>query len=66
MSFKSKLYYILEDIQNYKHTRSDAQELNVQNRLDKALEQYVKQTSISVEYLSTKNEINVLKKLNRE
>lgn len=66
MSFKSKLYYILENIQNYKHTKGDALELNIQQRLDKALQQYIKSTNVSVEYLSARNSVNVLKRLNRE
>lgn len=66
MSFKSKLYYILEDIQTHKHTRNDAMELNIKERLDKALQQYIKSTNISLEYLEARDSINVLKKMNRE
>ena len=66
MSLKSKLYYILADIQNHKHTRNDAFELCVRERLDKALEQYIRNTNISVDYLNKRDSINVLKKLNRE
>lgn len=66
MSFSSKLYYILEDIQKHKHSKSDVYEKYVQDRLDKALEQYIKQTEISVRYISSKDAVNVLKKLNRE
>ena len=66
MSFKSKLYYILEDISKHKATKSDAFELHIQKRLDKALAQYIEDTNKSVEFLSNRDSINVLKKLNRE
>ena len=65
MSFSSKLYYILADIQKYKHCRSDSLELHIKKRLEDTLTQYEKQTNQSVEYLTNRDSINVLKKLNR-
>lgn len=65
MSFSSTLYYILADIQKYKRCKSDVLELHIKKRLEDTLLQYEKQTNQSVEYLTNRDSVNVLKKLNR-
>ena len=60
-----KLYDILVDLNNHKRSKFNAFQDAVSSRLDKALESYKYSLSVSEEYLSTRNEINVLKKLNR-
>ena len=66
MSFNNKLYYILKDIKQYKRSRNDAMTEYVATRLAQSLRAYEHNTSQSVEYLTARNDINLLKKLNRE
>lgn len=66
MSFKHKLYYILEDINNHKLDRDSVYSIRVQERLNKCLEAYIYNTNVSVEYLKARDSLNVLRNLNRD
>lgn len=65
MSFKSKLYDISKELDNCSNNRNEFFQKSVEERLNYALINYNKEISQSYNYLSTKNGINVLKKLNR-
>ena len=65
MLFRDKLYYILEELNSHRHTPSQLMEICVKNRLESSLNAYKYSLENSYSYLSTKDEINVLKKLNR-
>ena len=65
MSFKSKLYDISKELDNSSNNRNEFFQKSVEERLNYALINYNKEISQSYNYLSTKNGINVLKKLNR-
>lgn len=66
MSFQNTLYYILEDLRKHKRSRNDSMEAYVSTRLEESLKSYEHNTSQSVDFLTARNSINVLKKLNRE
>lgn len=65
MLFRDKLYDILEDLSKHKHTKSEAMSIHIQNRLDIALKSYLESINESFEYLSQRDEFNILKKMNR-
>ena len=65
MQPSDKLYQILEDISNHKHSRQELLLLQIQQRLDDALKAYQRSIDDSYNYLSKKDELNVMKKLNR-
>lgn len=66
MSFQNILYYILEDLRKHKRSRNASMEAYVSTRLEESLKSYEHNTSQSVDFLTARNSINVLKKLNRE
>ena len=63
--FKSKLYNILDDLQSHSKDRNEIFQKSIEERLEKSLNSYNEQMLESYKYLSTKKEINVLKKINR-
>lgn len=64
--FSDKLYYILSELEQHKHSdRSVVLASRIQERLDKALTSYIHTITDSYAYLSSKDELNVLKKFNR-
>lgn len=65
MLFRDKLYNILDELQCYKGSRSDLLSQCIQRRLDDALKVYVDALDSSAQYLEQRNELTVLKKLNR-
>lgn len=65
MQPSDKLYQILEDISNHKHPRQELLLLQIQQRLDDALKAYQRSIDDSYNYLSAKDQLNVMKKLNR-
>ena len=65
MLYKDKLYNILDELQCYKGSRIELLAQCVQERLDTALDAYKHALDSSCEYLAKKNELTVLKKLNR-
>lgn len=65
--FKDKLYIILRTIEeSKKRDPKKVLEERVQYRLSRALDAYTHSLNNSYEYLSSKDSLNVLKKLNRE
>lgn len=65
MLYKDKLYNILDELQSYKGSRSELLAQCVQKRLNDALKVYENALEKSCEYLDSKNELTILKKLNR-
>ena len=65
MLFRDKLYNILDELQCYKGSRCDLLSQCIQQRLDAALKVYVDALDSSAQYLEQRNELTVLKKLNR-
>lgn len=63
---RKKLYFILEDLKKHKRSRDDAMTSYVSERLNDGLVSYLHDTSKSVEFLTSRNGLNTLKKLNRE
>ena len=65
MNFKSKLYNIFEDLNNHKRNKNELFEQSVENRLNKALIEYDKSIAKSYNYLIYKNQIEILRKINK-
>lgn len=65
MLFRDKLYYILEELNSHKRTPLELMKVCVEERLESSLNSYKHSLENSYSYLSTKDEMNVLKKLNR-
>lgn len=63
--FKSKLYNILNDLKQHQRDRSTIMEESVQERLNKALNEYNKSIADSYNYLTYRSSLRVMKKLNR-
>ena len=64
--FKSFCYRTLAELSTYKHI--DKEEIfltNVNNRLEKSLSSYEKDLDQCISYLKRRNELNVMRKLNR-
>ena len=57
---------ILEDLSKYKHTDKNALFISyINERLNKSFQTYYDELTKSINYLSRKNEIRVVKQLNR-
>lgn len=66
MSFNSKrISHMINDLQSYKRNKEDLLLHYVNERLDTSLTNYYKDLDNSLEYLSRRNELKLLKKLNR-
>ena len=66
MSFNSKrISHMINDLQPYKRNKEDLLLHYVNERLDTSLTNYYKDLDNSLEYLSRRNELKLLKKLNR-
>ena len=65
MSFKDKLYNILDELQKYKGSPNSLMAKCVEQRLNTALEVYIDSIDKSCQYLMHKDDVKVLKKLNR-
>lgn len=65
MLFRDKLYYILEELNSHKRTPNQVMQSCIKDRLESSLNSYKHSLENSYSYLSTKDEMNVLKKLNR-
>ena len=61
-----KLNSIIDELNNYKRDKSSLLEMYIRARLDKSLKEYCNELQSSMEYLQTRNEINVARKLNKE
>ncbi len=65
MQFSDKLYFILSELREHKRDRAEVLSSCIQERLDTALKSYDSSLADSVSYLSSTNDINLLKKLSR-
>ena len=63
--FKDKLYIINKDLAKYHRTKSEIMESSVAERLDKALLSYMDSLDKSYDYLKYRDNVRVLKKMNR-
>ena len=63
--FRDKLYNINKDLATHHRTKSEIMESSVAERLDRALLSYLDSLGKSYDYLKYRDEIRVLKKMNR-
>lgn len=63
--FKHKLYIIDKELGKHHRTRNEIMESSVTERLDKALLSYMDSLTKSYDYLRYRDNIRVLKKINR-
>lgn len=59
------LWALINNLQNYKHTKSDLMQFYIQKRLDQNLMSYYKKLQQSVDFLARKDTRKILKKLNQ-
>lgn len=57
---------VLEELDNYKHSKTEVLYNNINERLNKSLKSYYEELQDSVNVLNYKNNIRVLKNLNNE
>ena len=58
-------YSQLNELQKYKTPKNILLENRIKERLDKSYQSYTKELNASLDYLQRRNELNVIKKLNR-
>jgi hypothetical protein len=63
--FRDKLYIINEDLANHHRKKSEIMEKAVSERLDKALLSYIDGLNKSYDYLQYRDNVRVLRKMNR-
>ena len=64
--FKDKLYYILDDLSKHKKSKCVAFKDAVQERLDMSTKVYENELQLSTDYLSYRDALVLLKRMNRE
>ena len=64
--FKQKLESIQSDLLGHKNSSDEVMYKLINDRLNKSLDAYIKSLSISFEYVSNKNSLNVMNKLVRK
>lgn len=62
---QSGIFSMLAELQDHKRDRALLQRIFIQDRLDKAVSSYYEDLRKSYETLKIKNEIHVLRKLNK-
>lgn len=65
MMFKSKLYNIINDLNNHKRSKSALLSESIEERLNFALESYDKDIAESYDYLIRRDSLRVMKKINQ-
>ena len=65
-SFSKILYNMLKDLSSYHRDKNILLQFYINQRLNDSLKVYYKELSQSIDYLSDKNNIRVLKKLNEQ
>ena len=65
MTFKSRLYNINKDLENSKRERHEILSESIEDRLNNALESYIKEIYESFDYLQYRDDIRVMQKLNK-
>ena len=63
--FLRKLYFILEGLNKHKRPREVAMNSFIEERLNKSLESYLHDTEQSIQFLSSRDSLNTLKKFTR-
>ena len=66
MSLRTKLYAISLDIERHKGGRNAIMQQSVEGRLNKALLNYDKEVANSYTYLSYRDSLRVMKKINKK
>jgi CRISPR/Cas system CSM-associated protein Csm5 (group 7 of RAMP superfamily) len=63
---ESTIKGMIRDLQKYKgHTKEELLLQNVSERLNKSLESYNKELEQSIKYLAKKNELRMIRKINK-
>ena len=57
--------YSIEELQKYKTPKEELLIIRIQERLNSSYDSYEKELQNSIAYLTRRNELNILKKLNR-
>lgn len=65
-TFSNILYNMLSDLSHYHRDKATLIQSYVNARLNESLKVYYKELSQSIDYLSDKNNIRVMKKLNEQ
>lgn len=65
-TFYFKLLGIKQNLDKYKFNQVDAFEIFVKQRLNKALDSYIKDMNLNVEYLSRRSNLRVLNMYNKD
>lgn len=65
-TFYFKLLDIKQNLDKYKFNQADAFEIFVKQRLNKALDSYIKDMNLNVEYLSRRSNLRVLNMYNKD
>lgn len=63
--FEQTLKSILYDVQSHKRDRNELKKMYIQERLSKSLMTYYSETEDSIQYLTDKDGLNLMRKLNR-
>ena len=66
MSFKSKLYNIMESLSNHKHTPNELYVKCVKERLNKSLLAYDKEVEDSISYLKNRNTETIYRRMTKK
>lgn len=63
MTFKAKLYNILEDLNKHKRSKNDIMQDCISSRLNNNFNNYKKELENSLHYINIQNELSVMKKI---
>lgn len=63
MTFKAKLYNILEDLNKHKRSKNDMMQDCINSRLNNNFNNYKKELENSLHYINIQNELSVMKKM---
>lgn len=61
--FRDILFNMLEDMSAYHRDKETLLTIHINERLNKSLQTYYKEISKSLDYLSNRNELSILKKM---
>ena len=62
---KTRLFSMLEELQNYKRDKNTLMTQYVTERLDKSFNQYDKELQQSIQFLTRKHEKSLIKRINK-
>ena len=63
--FKDNVTALRKELRGYHHSKSDAMMIAVQSRLNNALQSYCEEVEESVGYLSRRNSLRMMNRINR-